>query len=120
MDSWRARRDQSEIWDSIEASVPIWLLGNSEDVTLSDDACVTLCAIAFERLLRPGRSAKEFAEAFARVWSSFQRTTLAEAKRVKVDPKYIEEQQAWPVCQKWPKELYEDAMYSRIIGVMTT
>jgi hypothetical protein len=104
----QARRDQGEIWDAIEESLSIWLLGNGEDITLSDDACVTLCAIAFERLLRPRRSAKEFAEAFARLWSNFQRTILADAKRVKADPKYKDEQQTWPVCQKWAKELYEE------------
>jgi hypothetical protein len=54
----QARQGEAEIWDAIEASLPIWLLGNSEDITLSDNACVTLCAIAFERLLRPKPGAK--------------------------------------------------------------
>jgi hypothetical protein len=84
------------------------LLGNGEDITLTDEACVTLSAIAFERLLRPKPKAKEFARAFASLWSPFHRTTVAQAKRVKADPKFGDEQQSWPVCQKWAKELYEE------------
>jgi hypothetical protein len=103
-----ARRAQTELWDAIEASLPIWLLGNSEEMTLSDEACVMLCAIALERLLRPEPSAKEFAKAFARVWTPFAKTTLAQAKRVKADPKFESKQQSWSVCQKWAKELYEE------------
>jgi hypothetical protein len=104
----QARRDETETWDAIEASLPIWLLGNSEDMTLSDEACVTLDAIAFERLLRPKPSAQEFAKAFGCLWSQFGRTTVASARRVKADPKFKDEQQSWLVCQKWARELYEE------------
>jgi hypothetical protein len=104
----QARRNENEIWDLIEASLPIWLLGNGEDSTLSHDACVTLCAIAFERLLRPERNALEFAKAFARVWSPFQRTSLSTARRVKPDSRFEDEQQSWSVIQKWARELYEE------------
>ena len=104
----QARRNETEIWDAIEFSLPIWLLGNGEDITLTEEACVTLSAIAFERLLRPKPTAKEFASEFACLWSLFNRTTVAQAKRVKADPKFEDEQQSWPVCQKWAKELYEE------------
>jgi hypothetical protein len=102
----QARRDETETWDAIEASLPIWLLGNSEDTTLS--ACVTLDAIAFERLLSPKPSAQEFARAFGCLWSQFGRTTVASARRVKADPKFKDDQQSWLVCQKWARELYEE------------
>jgi hypothetical protein len=102
----QARRNETETWDAIESSLPIWLLSNGEDMTLTDNACVTLSAIAFERLLRP--KAKEFARAFACLWSPFHRTTVARAKRVKADPRFGDKQQSWPVCQKWAKELYEE------------
>ncbi len=104
----RARRDETETWDAIEASLPIWLLGNSEEMTLSDEACVTLNAIAFERLLSPKPSAKAFAKAFGQLWSQFGRTTVAAARRIKADPKFQDEQQAWLVCEKWARELYEE------------
>jgi hypothetical protein len=104
----QACRNETKIWDAIESSLPIWLLGNGEDITLTDEACVTLSAIAFERLLRPIRGANEFARAFACLWAPFHRTTVSAAKRVKADPKFEFEQQSWQICQKWAKELYEE------------
>ena len=77
-------------------------------MTLSDEACVTLNAIAFERLLTPKPSAKGFAKAFGHLWSQFGRTTVATARRVKADPKFKDEQQSWLVCEKWARELYEE------------
>jgi hypothetical protein len=77
-------------------------------MTLSDQACVTLDAIAFERLLSPKPSAKGFAKAFGGLWSQFGRTTVATARRVKADPKFADEQQSWLVCEKWARELYEE------------
>ncbi len=105
----KARRAGHEIWDRVSASMDFFLLANAETPDLTDEDCLVLSAIAFERLLRPSKpSALEMAKAFFTCWQSFKSIPLNAAKRVKADhkPDWHAEQATWPVRRKWMKELY--------------
>jgi hypothetical protein len=106
----KARRARHSVWEPIESSLELFLLGHAESPELGWDSCVMLSAMAFERLLEPKKSsAMAVAEAFEKLWAPYSRLKLADAKRIKPDQKrdFVAEQLAWPVHRKWMKELYE-------------
>lgn len=111
----RARLSRSKVWNAVTESLPYFLLGHAETSELPETACIMLSALAFERLLDLSTAspvtanANAVAESFAEVWAAHARRTVANAKRVKVDPhvKYGPRQPGWPVHRKWMKELYE-------------
>ena len=108
-----ARLKKSKAWNAITESLPYFLLGNAEAPELSDRACIMLSALAFERLLdlpvTTNANANMVAENFANLWAAYANRTVADAKRVKVDPhpKHGPKQPGWPLHRKWMKELYE-------------
>jgi len=102
------RRTYPEVWAAIEGAAPIWLLANREDATLSTEACVTLSAIAFERLFDSEGNANTFSEKFVSSWMKYSTITMACARKAEVDKsKFGAEQKSWSICRKWAKELYE-------------
>lgn len=102
-----AWHDGANIWPSIQDAISIWLLANREDVTLSTEACLTLSAIAFEKLLSSGGTGLKLSEKFAELWKPYVSVTMDHARKARVDEKYHDEQKSWTIGQKWSKELYE-------------
>ena len=104
-----ARSNQSTAWQAIEASLGFFLRGHADDQDLTNDECVLLSVIAFERLLlQPSKSgALKFAEAFTDLWISFSSKPLKDATHLKTDPPFSEPQKTWPIHKKWAKEFYE-------------
>jgi hypothetical protein len=104
----KAERVKCSAAHAINSSLETFLLANAEAPDLDSDSCVTLSAIAFERLIEPtNNTAQGLASAFADHWAPFVRLTVANAKRIKPDQKYALEQHSWPIHRKWMKELYE-------------
>lgn len=103
----KARRAGHPVWQPIESSLELFLLGHAETPELGWDSCVMLSAMAFERLLEANSGAMLVAEAFANLWTGYSCLTVGKAKRVKADRKFAAEQSEWPIHRKWMKELYE-------------
>ena len=106
----RARRSRARIWEPISSSLAPFLLAHAEMPDLPWANCIMLSAMAFEQLLEPrGSNAQSLAEALEKLWAPYATKTMAGAKRVKPDndPAFANDQQSWPVHQKWMKELYE-------------
>ena len=103
-----ARSSQSPAWKAIESSLGFFLRGHADDQELTDDECVLLSVIAFERLLCPsGPNALKFSEVFTNIWKSCHDKLLHEAAPIKPDLKYAKAQNEWPIRKKWAKEFYE-------------
>jgi hypothetical protein len=103
-----ARQSRNPVWEPIVASFEFFLLGHAETLELGWDTCIMLSAMAFEQLLEPkGQGAQALAKAFAALWATHATKTMAQAKRVRPDPKWSADQQSWPIHQKWIKELFE-------------
>lgn len=103
-----ARRSRNPVWEPIAASLEFFLLGHAETPELGWDTCIMLSAMAFEQLLEPkGQGAQALAKAFADLWVTHATKTIAQAKRVRPDPKWPADQQSWPIHRKWMKELFE-------------
>jgi hypothetical protein len=67
----KARRVGHPVWQPIESSLELFLLGHAETPELGCDTCVMLSAMAFERLLEPKkRGAMAVADAFTNLASS--------------------------------------------------
>lgn len=109
----KARTNRTATWSAIVESLPFFLHGHSETAEMPDETCVMLSALAFERLLAsPGKklnNANDVSESFAKLWDGYSTLTVANAKRVSIDPhpKHGHSQSAWPIHRKWIKELYE-------------
>lgn len=106
----RSRTAKADVWSAINESLPYFVIGHAETVALTDQACVMLSALAFERLLASAderSSASSIAGLYAELWSDHVRLALGKAKRIKADPPYRSEQVQWPAHRKWMKELYE-------------
>ena len=94
----KAERLKCSAAHAINSSLETFLLANAEAPDLDSDSCVTLSAIAFERLIEPtNNTAQGLASAFADHWAPFVRLTVANAKRIKPDKKYALEQHSWPI-----------------------
>ncbi len=95
----------------LSEAIEIFLLGHAETPDLDSQTCVTLSAIAFEKLLNvesKGQTSLAVSEKLATLWSGFPSINMRDARRVKADPnKHASVQQDWPIRQKWVKELYE-------------
>ena len=103
-----ARRHKAACIDAIDSSLDVFLLAHAETPELDWETCVMLSAISFERLLEPPKSsAQSVASAFSDYWAPFSKIRIADAKRVKPDPKFVSGQQDWSLHRKWMKELYE-------------
>ncbi|MBV8918484.1 HEPN domain-containing protein [Bradyrhizobium sp.] len=104
----KARRSNCSIIPALELSLDTFLLAHAETSELDWKTCVLLSAIAFEQILEPAiPNAQAVAAAFTDCWAAFARRTIAKAKRIKPDSKYVEAQKNWPIHRKWMKELYE-------------
>jgi hypothetical protein len=104
----KAERLKCAAASAISSSLETFLLANTETPELDSDSCLTLSAIAFERMIEPvASSAQGLASSFADYWAPFTRRAIGNAKRIKPDPKYTPEQNMWPIHRKWMKELYE-------------
>ena len=104
----KAERLKCPVAQAVNSSLEAFLLANAETPDLDSGSCLTLSAIAFERLIEPtSNTAQGLASALAEYWSPFVRLIIAEAKRIKPDIEYASVQNSWPIHRKWMKELYE-------------
>lgn len=104
----KAERIEHAAASAINSSLETFLLANAEAPDLDSESCMILSAISFERLIEPtANTAQGLASAFADYWAPFIGLNIANAKRIKADPKYAQEQNSWPAHRKWMKELYE-------------
>jgi hypothetical protein len=102
-----ARSQRTQTWLSLKDSLPLFLLGHSDDQNMPDETSVFLSAAAFEVLVGSS-GAKMMAEKLAEYWRPFTTLTLSDTKgRIDPDPKWASKQISWPLHQKWAKELYE-------------
>lgn len=97
----------SEFGARLRSALSPFLLGHSEAPELDDEHFALLSVLAFERLLGSPGKARAFAEAFDKIWSDYRTLPISQARRVRSDNKYQQEQSSWAIHRKWAKELYE-------------
>ena len=97
----------SVAWSSIVASLPAFLIANSESSELPSETCAMMSAIAMERLLSSDGNAYRFSQAFADAWKPAGQIRVQKAKYAKATDEGYPEQQNWFIHRKWAKELYE-------------
>lgn len=104
-----ARKAGAASWDRLMEALPLFLLAVSDDEAFTVEQAVMYVAMAFERQLGVNGNAKLVADALATLFAGRPRIELPNSKRAKldIDPKFAQAQNAWPVRQKWAKELYE-------------
>jgi hypothetical protein len=107
----RARRANGALWNSLNGSIPFFLLANTDDQQMPDETAVLLSAMAIEKLLVSDQrsGALVVAEKFGDLWHPFGRLTLSKTDKIRRDPNpcHAVEQNGWFVHKKWAKELYE-------------
>lgn len=56
---WKCRTKAPELWLNFREALPLFLLANLDLIELDDARCLTLSAVAFERLIQPSHSSAQ-------------------------------------------------------------
>jgi hypothetical protein len=96
----KCRDDDGDLWAKICNATSIWMMANSEDPALSDDAVLTLSAIAFEYLLG-GDGAEGVARNFADVWGKYSLIFAGQSEKLKSFGGAEAGQDSWRLLGVW-------------------